>query len=534
MVHDARSDVLHSACTNGYAGFQDLASGTRVLAKSIPRSRPILSGVGDLPEQFEATPTVGPYHVLASLPTADDAEMLLGYDQRLLRRVWIRKLPDGRPAVATANRNLARPGRLRWLAGRRDPAACWDAYEAPAGTPLVNLLPTRQPWNAVRYWLADLADELAAGQHPPESLPDVLALNRVWITAEGRAKLLDFPAPCRDAPTPSGQAAEFAGNEAASLAPFLNMVAIAALEGSAIGTDEAQRRPIATPLPLRARDCLDGLPRHESPESFARRLKPLLSAPATVSRGKRLGMLAACVVVPLFMAVIMAIGSVAGRQWLDQHPEMTSLYYCLDQLEKLDRSSDNGGDQAVERRALETYVAHQFHATITDPAVWSHWYARSLFNPNQRTIAERVVAEYPATSPQEMVDATARLQDFLDKMPQGLPGAPRDNYQVLWLAVAMAMATSLFALVAIPGLVCSLLFRGGLLLCVFGLAVVNRDGTRASRLRAFLAQYHYLVAAGAWALAATAAEGFWTGDHVVGQPGIGPAGRRGCLVGVVA
>ena len=103
---------------NGYAGFQDLASGTRVLAKSIPGSRPILSGVGDLPEQLEATPTVGPYHVLANLPTADDAEMLLGYDQRLLRRVWIRKLPDGRPAVATANRNLARPGRLRgWPAG---------------------------------------------------------------------------------------------------------------------------------------------------------------------------------------------------------------------------------------------------------------------------------------------------------------------------------------------------------------------------------------------------------------------------------
>ena len=38
---------------------------------------------------------------------------------------------------------------------------------------------------------------------------------------------------------------------------------------------------------------------------------------------------------------------------------------------------------------------------------------------------------------------------------------------------------------AVPSVLCALLFRGGLLMYVFGIAVVTKDGSRASRLRTF-------------------------------------------------
>jgi hypothetical protein len=44
---------------------------------------------------------------------------------------------------------------------------------------------------------------------------------------------------------------------------------------------------------------------------------------------------------------------------------------------------------------------------------------------------------------------------------------------------------NLFIFVAIPSVICALLFRGGLFMYVFGIAVVTQDGSRASRLRTF-------------------------------------------------
>ncbi|NQT15013.1 MAG: protein kinase, partial [Planctomycetes bacterium] len=75
---------------NGYAGLHDRLSNTRVVLKSVYRPRPVMPGGGEPPEETEATPTVGPYHVLSSLDEIGASRLLLGYDTRLLRRVWIR------------------------------------------------------------------------------------------------------------------------------------------------------------------------------------------------------------------------------------------------------------------------------------------------------------------------------------------------------------------------------------------------------------------------------------------------------------
>ena len=162
-------------------------------------SAPLLPPALETPLATGEMPQIGPYHVLSEMGRSGDAELLLGYDARLLRKVWLRKVAPGTPPLAPALCHLSRPGRLRWLNGKRSADDCWDAYEASPGQPLLNLVSTKQDWEKVRFWLLDLAAELKAGEKDG-SLPAVLSLDRVWIGADGRAKLLDFPAPGTNSP----------------------------------------------------------------------------------------------------------------------------------------------------------------------------------------------------------------------------------------------------------------------------------------------------------------------------------------------
>ena len=79
----------------------------------------------------------------------------------------------------------------------------------------------------------------------------------------------------------------------------------------------------------------------------------------------------------------MFVGLFMVQRWLDGHPDVAPLLHCLGQMEKLERASGPADDaQAQQRRALEVYVAGRFGETISDPAVWSHWYAKNLFTEN--------------------------------------------------------------------------------------------------------------------------------------------------------
>ena len=61
----------------------------------------------------EAMPKMGPYHALATLGADDDGELVLGYDTRLMRRVWIRKVALGAPPVAASLRSATPCGSQR-------------------------------------------------------------------------------------------------------------------------------------------------------------------------------------------------------------------------------------------------------------------------------------------------------------------------------------------------------------------------------------------------------------------------------------
>lgn len=112
----------------------------------------------------------------------------------LCRRVWLLRRDSAELPIA--RRNVARSGRLRWLQKVETAEAAWVAFEAIRGAPFSSLVEggKRVPWGTLRHWLHDLASELLAAT-ADQTLPAELSLDHVWITADGRAILLDEPWP---------------------------------------------------------------------------------------------------------------------------------------------------------------------------------------------------------------------------------------------------------------------------------------------------------------------------------------------------
>jgi uncharacterized RDD family membrane protein YckC len=283
---------------NGYAGLHDLWSRTRVIALALPEGpRVWLRPPGEAIPEGEFPFRIGPYNSVTSLDQAADFQLFAGYDQKLLRRVWIQKMPAGAPPVSPDRQKLSRATRVRWIGGRRSTEENWDAYERVSGWPLLSSQAAPASWSQVRYWLLDLAEEIEAGPRTQTAVP-VLEPDRVWIGADGRVKLLDaLPALTRPAeetgpPLRTG-AAPSTGSEPPVFVDLqkgqllLKQVALAALEGPAGQKDPECLRPPAAPLPLHARRFLERLPRFPNWDALLQELKELLTRPAAVARNTR-------------------------------------------------------------------------------------------------------------------------------------------------------------------------------------------------------------------------------------------------------
>jgi len=446
--------------TNGYGAIQDLMTQTRVISRAALAARPVLAENETMPPAVQSKSVVGPYHVLETLGQSAEVEWWLGYDLRLLRKVWIRVVPPGSSAVPASMRSVGRAGRLRWLTGRRSPEENWDAFEAVSGRPLVNLVEATQPWSQVRFWLYDLANEISAARKDG-TLP-VLALDRVWITGDGRAKLLDFPAPGMDGKlSPLGSAQ-----------PFLSEAAAAALEGRLVGVAKTVR-VLATPPPLHARDFLNRLPQFTDAEAVINAIKPLLQRPAEVSRWRRTAIIAGCLVFPLLACLGMTFGSMFLERWNRSNPGLMELNMLLHQ-----RAQPLKGRTQPSDRQFAIYISHHYRAVITNDAVWSSAFALALIKGDARRFAGQCVAENPSPTDKEIAETEEAL---------GSIRGTTDSLNFMkrpWFPLAIVMAT-LAIYVAVPALIAALLFRGGLVLLIAGVTFVRRDGARASRLRVF-------------------------------------------------
>ena len=456
---------------NGFATVTDLLTKTRVIQRSAYEPRETVAQIEEPVAATDGMPKVGPYHVLSPLVTDDDGELLLGYDTKLMRRVWIRKAPAGATPVSAELRNAARPGRLRWLQGHRNDEVNWDAYEAVPGTPLLALLRKPQPWKNVRHWLSDLASEFAAATSDG-TMPASLSLDRVWITASGSAKLLDFRAPGSEP-----LAESLPGTEAAA---FLNQLAISALEGRVATADEARSGEPRVPIPIQAREFLRPLRTTNDFAALAGQLGVLLQERPAITRRRRLGLVAGCVVPSLVMAGIMIAGMTVFFAWEGKNPDVMRLKKALIRYEGMSRGDfPRDVDPATGMNSMEIYIAGRFGHVMNNPEAWSSQFIHNLLTKKERKSAEQIMAKHGQPSAEAMAAARATLGNTIDSYEK----ARSDPFKMRSIMWPMAFGGFIWA--AFLSIACALLFRGGLLMRALGIAAVTRDGSDASRLRMF-------------------------------------------------
>lgn len=284
--------ALRARRDNGFATLWDLASGTRVVVKPKGTVRPSIEPVAEPDASGDGADSLGPYRIIEELVPG---KWIAATDPVLRRRVWLLRRAGAEPSAA--RRNAARSGRLRWLQKVETPEATWDAFEATRGAPFSSLVESgkRLPWGTLRHWLHDLASELWAATGD-QTLPAELSLDQVWITAGGRAVLLDEPWPGAASTTERIPVGDVAGQQR-----FLDAVA---------------GRLETTGLPLHARPVLRNLAdgKFEKLSFLTGILRGLLDKPAEVSRGIRAGSI---FMLPAYIWIAFVVGRYHDKPWND-------------------------------------------------------------------------------------------------------------------------------------------------------------------------------------------------------------------------
>ena len=467
--------------SNGYLALHDRWTHTRVVRRRVKaekrdRERRTVAVAGNA---IDGSERIGPYVVPAGTPTTVAATTLVSaYDDRLQRRVWIEQLPAGTPAVPALRRDLGRSTRLRWLAGRRDGAECWDAYEAIDGDSFVAAAATPRSWSRVRHWLADLASEISAGLEDG-SLPR-LTPDRVWLGRDGHLRLCEWSVttPDQRATEPDPPASDLPGAQR-----FIYGVGVAALTGRPF--DEAKGTTPDVPLPLSARTLLLSL-RDGSLASARGLLDHVIAVsatPAVFSRSRRVSQMAINAALPLMMALVSVGGIVilaSTSKGIDR--QIVTLDACLSSLDSAEKKLKKGPDPAAEQRKhdIGVYLAEHLAATIEDSKTWERSLPDVKRN-NGRERARQALERHRTRTPEEVRRAEATVGDLIDDTDIGLQKlmTPR-----ALAAVGVGLFGGTFIIAAFFAGVGALVFGNGFTFRPCGAAIVNRKGQPISRIRA--------------------------------------------------
>jgi eukaryotic-like serine/threonine-protein kinase len=186
----------------GFRGPHEWLSGTRVVRviryrlprpthrlQELANSR-VATGASTVP--LEPLERVGPYVVRSAIRWEPGQRIVLGQDSTLERPVWIVLGEPLAQAPSLARRALNRQCRPRWIGGGDHKGGRWDAFTAPSGFPLAELVNAEGlPWGDVLPMIRQLAAELQAAWNDG-TLPRQLTIEQIWIQPDGQVQLIDF------------------------------------------------------------------------------------------------------------------------------------------------------------------------------------------------------------------------------------------------------------------------------------------------------------------------------------------------------
>ena len=304
------------------------------------------------------------------------------------------------------------------------------------------------------------------------SLPQKLSMDRVWITVDGRAKLLDFPAPDIDrkaataAASPAVQASAAPGTDPSL--EFLKQLARESLAGTRYKS--ASTGPIQTPLPIHVRELLKSFYGGGSLDEFQSALDSAADKPAQISRYRRLSDIAVCVLMPFMIVAIMNILSLVNRVWMNKNPNAFSMRECLAEMKSLERSHPRSGSSRTKRlKALPVYIAGNYRELIEDSELWESSSKRFYFT-RYRELANRIIKDTPQPTEQELTQAETQLHDFLKRIDTRV----RRRAALVPLNTSMStFVLFLFMMVCLPSLGAALFFPGGWMMRTLGITVVR-------------------------------------------------------------
>lgn len=469
--------------TNAYASVFDRLTHTRVVVARGVRQSAVRTN-GSKPPPPRTDDQIGPYSVVRILAKEPVGELLLGYDAILRRYVWIHRVPPGAMTLSRQRRDLARNTRLRWLSGTRTSGQAWDAYEAPTGCLLATQAWRALPWSTVKIWLGDLASECEAILDGSSTATD-LDVARVWITADGRAKLLDF-----DFVEPAGTAPD-------ATVPTIDLRAAQAFLAAI-----AQLADRSAPYPRRVETFLADLEARQfaSPHALRQEAEAVTAVPIQVTRRVKFAQVALYCAAIAFLSVFEDLN---GSWLLRAHADLSALRGSLQEITFFEREK-----RTKDASALTTYVGGTFRNIIENRRVWRSLHAQSTMARTERQRAERILATAPPTA-----EDTERAKTYLSSWPEGpfhqftfgngwmslsdrgVSGARRRiTGSMRWLGSVASLG--------VLSLMSGLMFSGGLVIRLLGMDIVTRSGARASRwrtgLRTLLAWSPSMLFLAAW------------------------------------
>lgn len=193
------------------------------------------------------------------------------------------------------------------------------------------------------------------------------------------------------------------------------------------------------------------------------------------------------IAVPLLYAVTFAIEFGLQAWRLPADPELAALQVCLLRHDLLRQPPFHFGHgprpQARESQALETYIVGRFGPILSNQASFARLRGNAVAYENLRLEAGLILS-LKKTPPSKGAFEEARIEvdRFLGGPPNGRAEAALRRGSLMH-AVLLTAHTAGLVWVVVPCLAASLCFRGGLLVFALGIALVNRHGARASRLR---------------------------------------------------